>query len=326
MSGSQPSICSEAGRNLYDLSEVCPWEIEDPPTPSEGKSQKHVSIAPGETTAVHRGSSSGGTKGSRSQQKQRPGQSPANRRRSSKGGERDDGRETRKPRSPRSPLPLKLDVSPWDFDEQPMMGEDSDVISPDRIRRKKSVTPTDGKPKLLHSDYSKSTGSLLQPPSLMVEICPWDYDPPPSPKQEKSCNSPTPHSKRKRKGSSSSNHRVEKEKGKDKEKSKERRSSSSKPSSERRRISQSSESGGPASGRRRSSTRDPEMTENKKAEVCPWEIEPSPPGSLAQTKTSPERKRENSLSISYKPPAAGSAKMADVCPWDFEDPVSGKKA
>ncbi|XP_056149793.1 probable G-protein coupled receptor 158 [Lampris incognitus] len=322
VSGSQPTICSESGRNLYDLSEVCTWELDDPPTPSEGKSQKHVSIAPGETTAVRRGSSSGSTKGSRSQQKQRTGQSPANRRRSKdKGGEKDESRESRKPRSPRSPLPVKPDVCPWDFEEQPMLGGNSDSISPDRIRRKKSVTPTDGKPKTLHSDHSKSTGSLLQPPSLMVEICPWDYHTPPSPKQEKTCNSPTSHSKRKRKGSCSSNHRPEK--GKDREKSKERRSSSSKPSSERRRVSQSSDSGGPTSERRRSSTREPETTEKKRAEICPWETESSS-ASIVQTKTSPERKRENSLSTNYKPLVTSSAKMADVCPWDFEDKDSGK--
>lgn len=330
--GSQPSICSEPGRNLYDLSEVCPWEVEDPSTPTEGKSQKHVSIAPGETTSVHGGSgSSSSNKGSRSQQKQRvAGQSPANRRRSKdKGGERDGGREIR---NPRSLLPFKPEVCPWDFEDQLVLEGDSDSISPERIQRKKSVTPTDGKPKTLHSDYSKSTGSLLQPPTLMVDICPWDYDAPPSPNQEK-ISSPTPHSKRKRKGSCSSKDRGDREKGRDKEeekhrsKSKERRSSSSRPS-DRRRISQSSEGGQVAptmSGRRRSSTRDPEVSENKRAEVCPWEGE-SVPTSTAQTKTSPERKIENSLSSSYKPPVVSSAKMADVCPWDFEDKESGKSA
>uniref|UniRef100_A0A672HI58 G protein-coupled receptor 158b n=1 Tax=Salarias fasciatus TaxID=181472 RepID=A0A672HI58_SALFA len=209
--GSQPSICSETGRNLYDLSEVCPWETEEPQTPSETKTQKHVSIAPGETTAGSRrgSSSSGAAKAGRSQQRLRGGQSPSNRRRAKdKAAEREEARESRKARPPRSPLPLKPDVCPWEFEEQPMIsvGGDSDSISPDRIRRKKSVTPTDGKPKGLHSDYSKSTGSLLQPPSLMVEICPWDYAGPPSPKQEKTCNSPTAHRK-KRKGSSSSNHK-----------------------------------------------------------------------------------------------------------------------
>ncbi|CAM9214493.1 unnamed protein product [Lampetra planeri] len=128
VSGSQPSICSETGRSLYDVSEVCPWELEEPQTPSEVKSQKHVSIAPGETTAGPRGSSSssGITKCSRSQQRQKPGQSPSNRRRSKdKGGEREESREVRKSRPPRSPLPLKPDVCPWEFDEQPMQGRES---------------------------------------------------------------------------------------------------------------------------------------------------------------------------------------------------------
>ncbi|XP_077592247.1 metabotropic glycine receptor-like isoform X2 [Stigmatopora nigra] len=43
------------GRDFFDLSEVCPWELEDLPTPSENKVQKHVSIAPEETTTVHGG-------------------------------------------------------------------------------------------------------------------------------------------------------------------------------------------------------------------------------------------------------------------------------
>uniref|UniRef100_A0A665ULH0 G protein-coupled receptor 158b n=1 Tax=Echeneis naucrates TaxID=173247 RepID=A0A665ULH0_ECHNA len=135
--GSQPSICSEMGKNLYDVSEVCPWELEEPQTPSEAKTQKHVSIAPGETTSSRRGS-----------------------------------RETRKSRPPRSPLPLKPDVCPWEFDEQPMLGGDSDAISPDRIRRKKSVTPTDGKPKGLHSDHSNHfKGSLSL--HFCLPICPF---------------------------------------------------------------------------------------------------------------------------------------------------------
>ncbi|XP_061588973.1 metabotropic glycine receptor-like [Cololabis saira] len=310
VSGSQPSICSETGRNLYDVSEVCPWELEEAQTPSEGKSQKHVSIAPGETTAGRRGSSSSGpAKAARSQQRQKAGHSPSNRRRSKdKGGEREDGRKSR---PPRSPLPLKADVSAWEFEEQPILGGDSDSLSPDRIRRKKSVTPTDGKPKGLHSDHSKSTGSLLQPPSLMVEICPWDHAGPPSPKQDKTCNSPTAH-KKKRKGSSSSNHKSEKEKGR--EKSRERRSSSSKPPSERRRVSQSSECGGPVSERRRSSTRDAEVTEIRRLEVSPREPEHSH-CNWAQTQKSPEKKKESPLHA--KPGTPGGAKMVDVCPWDF---------
>ncbi|XP_013994735.2 probable G-protein coupled receptor 158 [Salmo salar] len=342
VSGSQPSINTEPGRNLYDLSEVCPWDVEDPPTPSEGRSQKHVSIALGETTTVHRGGvvvvawlarravapnrSNREPQGNHLQADVAPKVRGVNQTRPEKQG------------SPRSPLPLKLEVCPWAFEEQPVLGGDSDSISPERIRSKKSVTPTDGKPKILHSDYSKSTGSLLQPPTLMVDICPWDYNEapaPPSPSQEKNCSSPTTHSKRKRKGSCSykeRGERGEREKGgRDREeekqhrsKSKERRSSSSKPS-ERRRVSQSSEGGSvavPASGRRKSSTRDPEVLENKRAEACSWEVE-NAPTNMAQTKTSPAK--ENSLSSNYKQPMS-TAKKVDVCPCDFEDNGSEKSA
>lgn len=313
MSGSQPSICSETGRNLYDVSEVCPWEVEEAQTPSDPKTQKHVSIA---LIQSRRGSSSSGTsKTSQPQQKQTLGQSPSNKQCSKdKGGEREERKYLRKSRPPKSPLPLKPDLCPWEFDEQPILEADSDSISPDRIRRKKSVTPTDGKPKGLHSDHSKSTGSLLQPPSLMVEICPWDYADPPSPKQ-KTCNSPTTH-KRKRKGSSSSSHKSEKEKSG--EKSRERRSSSSKPVAERRRVSQSSEVSEPVSESRRSSTRD--------TEVFSHDTEHSHThSSVAQTKKSPERKKERSLRGSYKPAVLSSAKMADVCPWDFPEQESGER-
>lgn len=322
VSGSQPSICSEPGRSkeLYDLSEVCPWEVEDLPTPSEGKSQKHVSIAPCETTAVHGGGSS---KSSRSQQKQRggAGQSPSNRRRSrDKGGDRDETM----PRKPRSPLHLvpNHEACPWDTDELSAKGLESAGLSPDRSGRKKSVTPTDGKPKVLHSDHSKSTGSLLQPPALMVEICPWDYDAPPSPKQDRA-PSPTYHTKSKdshskRKGSCSS-----KSKDKDEErrqsKGRERRSSSSK-GSERRRVSQSSESGQVATtptSRRRSSTRETGMTESKRSEACPWEAETVPDG------TTRDGANTSAPTVKDKPshpkPAGPlkSVNMEDVCPWDF---------
>uniref|UniRef100_A0A673LI47 Probable G-protein coupled receptor 158 n=1 Tax=Sinocyclocheilus rhinocerous TaxID=307959 RepID=A0A673LI47_9TELE len=163
VSGSQPSICSEPGKSkdLYDLSEVCPWEVEELPTPTEGKSQKHVSIAPTETNTIHGSSAKSGHK---SQHKQKGlGQSPSNRQ-----------------RKPKSPLNLNAhkDTSPWNFEDLPVQQREPVGLSPERTSRKKSVTPTDGNPKIILSDISKSTGSLLQPPALMVDICPWDYDPP----------------------------------------------------------------------------------------------------------------------------------------------------
>uniref|UniRef100_A0A673LI32 Probable G-protein coupled receptor 158 n=1 Tax=Sinocyclocheilus rhinocerous TaxID=307959 RepID=A0A673LI32_9TELE len=117
VSGSQPSICSEPGKSkdLYDLSEVCPWEVEELPTPTEGKSQKHVSIAPTETNTIHGSSAKSGHK---SQHKQKGlGQSPSNRRRSrDKTGDRD---EERKPKSPLN-LNAHKDTSPWNFEDLPV--------------------------------------------------------------------------------------------------------------------------------------------------------------------------------------------------------------
>ncbi|XP_042573885.1 probable G-protein coupled receptor 158 [Cyprinus carpio] len=321
VSGSQPSICSEPGKSkdLYDLSEVCPWEMEELPTPTEGKSQKHVSIAPTETNTIHESSAKSGHK---SQHKQKGlGQSPSNRRRSrDKTGDRDEGRK------PKSPLNLNAhkDASPWNFEDLPVQQMEPVGLSPKRTSHKKSVTPTDGKPKIILSDISKSTGSLLQPPSLMVDICPWDYDPPLSPNQDKTC-SPTHHSKRrdscsKRKGSCSS-----KDKAKDKEddkrisKSKERRSSSSKPS-EKRRTSQSSEGDQVptmASGRRRSSTRDSAIS--KRADVCPWETEVLP--NVTSNDKQPATTENHTT-----PTPSTYLNMADVCPWDFDEKLSGKSA
>ncbi|XP_061695396.1 metabotropic glycine receptor-like [Syngnathoides biaculeatus] len=320
VSGSQPSICSETGRNLYDVSEVGPWEAEEAQTPSEAKTQKHVSIAPQQTDAGRRGSGASGLgKRSRSQQRPKTGQSPSNRRRSKDGGgQRDESRETRKSRGPRSPLPLKPDVSAWDFDEQPMLVGLSESISPERIRRKKSVTPTDGKPKALHSDHSKSTGSLLQPPSSMVEICPWDYSGPPSPKQEKTSGSPATH-KKKRKASCSSNPKADKEKGR--EKTRERRSSSGKPPSERRRLSRSSECGAPVSERRRSSGKNPEGAEVRRAQGISRDAQVSN-GSFARTKTSGDGEKD----LHHKAAVAGAPEMADVCPWDSEDRDPAERA
>ncbi|XP_026854068.2 probable G-protein coupled receptor 158 [Electrophorus electricus] len=324
VSGSQPSICSEPSRSkdLYDLSEVCPWEMEELATLSEGKSQKHVSIAPNESTTVHGSVSKRG----RSQHRQRTVvQSLSNRRRSrDKGGSREEGCDRHEGRKPRSPLNLmahKADVCPWEFEDTPSKAIESAGLSPERTRRKKSVTPTDGNPKIILSDISKSTGSLLQPPALMVDICPWEYDQLPSPSQEKT-SSPTQQSKRrdsgsKRKGSCSS-----KGKGKVKEdsgqicKSRERRSSSGRPS-EKRRISQTSDSGQvtmTASGRRRSSTREAEITDSKPAEVCPWESECVP---SVTSKDQRYSARDNYTASQTT--AASNVSMAEVCPWDFDE-------
>uniref|UniRef100_A0A8C1QIC0 G protein-coupled receptor 158a n=1 Tax=Cyprinus carpio TaxID=7962 RepID=A0A8C1QIC0_CYPCA len=165
MSGSQPSICSETakGKDLYDLSEVCPWEVEDLPTPSENKVQKHVSIAPEQTTTVH-GSSNKATK---SQQKKQKGteQSPS------------------VARHPIQKVADRTDICPWEEgneDHSQAMGQNPHSSSKPAISlptevKGKGTTPTEGKAKGVLSEPNKSMGSSLQPPSK-AEVCPWDIE------------------------------------------------------------------------------------------------------------------------------------------------------
>ncbi|KAJ8396797.1 hypothetical protein AAFF_G00013960 [Aldrovandia affinis] len=199
VSGSQPSISSEAtkSKELYDLSEVCPWEVEDIPTSSENKVQKHVSIAPGETTTFH----GSGTKG-----KQKPKgaeQSPSSSRRSStKPADRvdicpwevqDEGEDPEgaaKPQhQPTHPTgeeakTQKAEVCPWEFEELPAKAVEV-AQSPDKALGKKSATPMDAKGKASMPDQPKSSGDLLQPSATTADICPWDYDTLPTPSPEK---------------------------------------------------------------------------------------------------------------------------------------------
>ncbi|XP_036375024.1 probable G-protein coupled receptor 158 [Megalops cyprinoides] len=352
VSGSQPSICSEPGRNkdLYDLSEVCPWEVEDLPTPSEGKVQKHVSIAPGETTVVHGSAIKG-----KSQQKQRGmEQSPSNSRRSNQRPverlaicpwEEEDESEGMKPQSPRNhgeKTHQKGEMRLWDT-EEPLSKVPEMGLSPDRTRRKKSVTPTEGKEKVLHSDHSKSTGSLLQPPTMRVDICPWDYDGPPSPNSDKasgaaygSASRRDSHSKRKGSSSGRTSER-EKEKAKDKDdgrrRSKSKEKGSSSKSTEKRRTSQSkaaegcpcdggSSLGDSKSGRRKSSTSEPGSAKSKQADICPWDFEGVADSKELDKITSPAKQN----ALNSKTGVVGNANMADVCPWDFDDKTSGKNA
>uniref|UniRef100_A0A8D3DU50 G protein-coupled receptor 158 n=1 Tax=Scophthalmus maximus TaxID=52904 RepID=A0A8D3DU50_SCOMX len=205
VSGSEPTICSDPGKgkDLYDLSEVCPWEVEGLPTPSENKVQKHVSIAPKETTTIHGGSTKGGKS---QQQKPRASDHSPSGGRNSKETQRttavrtevcpwEDGGESQvegskqqissqtgqlaKTQQPHSALESskthREDVCPWDFEEPQKTSELS--RSPDTTKQKKGTSPVDGRGKSILSDPSKVGGSL-QPPSSKVDVCPWDYDSP----------------------------------------------------------------------------------------------------------------------------------------------------
>uniref|UniRef100_A0A8C9ZI14 G protein-coupled receptor 158 n=1 Tax=Sander lucioperca TaxID=283035 RepID=A0A8C9ZI14_SANLU len=160
VSGSQPTICSDPvkGKDLYDLSEVCPWEVEDLPTPSENKVQKHVSIAPKETTTVHGDpSKTGGSL---------------------------------------QPSSSKADVCPWDYDSTAVSPSSERTPSPSRasqtkefpskkkgtpstrtVEKEKSKDADDEKSRTKAKDKSKSSEKHVSQ-QKMAEVCPWDVESP----------------------------------------------------------------------------------------------------------------------------------------------------
>lgn len=360
--GSQPAICSDPvkGKDLYDLSEVCPWEVEDLPTPSENKVQKHVSIAPKETTTVHGGS----TKGGKSQQKQKASdQSPSSGRHSkelqkttaarsdvcpwedeseSQGSQMESSKQqiysqaskpakTQQPHCATESSKTTREVCPWDFEEAQKTTELAH--SPDVAKQRKSTSPVDGKGRNAALDSSKIGGSL-QPPSTRADVCPWDYDSTAaSPNSGQRTPSPslspkTKESPSKKKGAPSTR-TLEKEKTKDTDDEKSRTKAKDKSKSSEKHLSQ-----------------------QKMAEVCPWEVESHQEELVVEKRKSANvgaakakpadvcpwdfedtsEKKDKGASVvkpsspNPKSGAVSAAKKADICPWDFEDSSSSKKA
>ncbi|XP_068437809.1 metabotropic glycine receptor [Clinocottus analis] len=323
VSSSQPSICSDPvkGKDLYDLSEVCPWEVEDLPTPSENKVQKHVSIAPKETTTVHGGS---GTKGGKSQKQKVSDQPPPSGKPSKEsqrttttavraevcpwedGGESQGGQvegskqqtygqaskpaKTQPPHSTtESPKTHRVEVCPWDFEEPQKTAELAP--SPEVTTQRKGPSPVDGKGTSVLSDPSK-TGGALQPPSAKAEVCPWDYDggavSPGSERTPGPSRASQPKETPSKKKDAPPPRTVEKEKSKDAEEEKCRTKAKDKSKPSEKQVSQ-----------------------QKKAEVCPWDVE-----SHLEVPVVEKRKSANV--------GAAKAKPTDVCPWDFEDTLDKK--
>ncbi|XP_071397946.1 metabotropic glycine receptor [Centroberyx affinis] len=366
VSGSQPSICSESakGKDLYDLSEVCPWEVEDIPTPSENKVQKHVSIAPKETTTVH----GSGTKGVKPQKQKASDQSPSSARRSKEiqrtAADRaeicpwEDGSESQASQgegskqqpSSQASLPAKTpqphstaesskkhraDVCPWDFEEATTKTAEL-APSPDTTQQRKGTSPVDGKGRSTPSEPPK-TGGSLQPQISKADVCPWEYDSTAvSPNSERTPSpsqvSKTKESPLKKKGTPSTRTvEKEKEKSKDTDDEKSRTKAKDKGKSSEKHASQ-----------------------QKMAEVCPWDVESPQEVPVVEKRKSanvgaakakpaevcpwdfedPSHKKGTDTSASVvkqsnpnpKGGVVGGAKKADVCPWDFEDSTSGKKA
>lgn len=357
VSSSQPTICSDPvkGKDLYDLSEVCPWELEDLPTPSENKVQKHVSIAPKETTTVHGGS----TKGGKSQKQKASDQSPSSARNSkeivravradvcpwedggdSQGSQVESSKQqtnsqaskpAKRDSTTESSKTHRVEVCPWDFQEAQKTTELAP--SPDTTTQRKGTSPVDGKGKSALSDPPKTSGSL-QPPSSKVDVCPWDYDSTAvSPKSERTpspSRAPkTKESPSKKKGTPSPR-TVEVEKSKDADDEKSRTKAKDKSKSSEKHVSQQkmaevcpwdveSHQEVPMVEKRRSAN---VGAAKAKAEVCPWDFEG----------TSDNKGTDKSASVGKqstpnpKGGATSAPKKADVCPWDFEDSTSSKKA
>lgn len=339
MSGSQPSICSETakGKDLYDLSEVCPWELEDLPTPSENKVQKHVSIAPEQTTTVH-GSSNKATK---SQKQKGSEQSPSMARHpNQKVADRTDicpweeGNEdhsqamvskpnsTSKPAisqpqtSGEVPKVLKADICPWDFEEVSSKPKDS-ACSPDKSRPKKGTTPAEIKGKISSSPTGvkgksntptegKAKSVLPEPtkstgsslqPPPKAEVCPWDYETASGPISEK-----TPCSSQ----VSKTKETPAIKKGTSPVRILEMERENTKDPDDDKKKSNTKDRF--TSGK----TKERPVSQSALAEVCPWDAESS------QEIVSMEKQKSPNVALA-------KGKQADVCPWDFEDPTTSKE-
>uniref|UniRef100_A0A3Q2CPD4 G protein-coupled receptor 158a n=1 Tax=Cyprinodon variegatus TaxID=28743 RepID=A0A3Q2CPD4_CYPVA len=355
VTSSQPTICSDPGRgkDLYDVSEVCPWELEDLPTPSENKVQKHVSIAPKETTTIHGGS----TKGSKHHKQKASDQSPSSGRHSKESqkttavraevcpweegseslseGSRQQLSSQSKSNRPHSTLESsktkRTDICPWDFEEQQKTSEMA--LSKETAKQKKTTSPVDVRGRTSLSDTSKRAASLHLP-TTKAEICPWDYDSAAVSPNTDRTPSPAQAPKSKEytsiKKGTTSDRTVEKEKSKDAEDEKSLTKAQDRNKSDKR-LSQQKlsevcpwDAESPQEGLQIEKRKSANVgaVKPKKAEVCPWDFEDTS-SKMGSDKSSPLEKQSNP---NPKGAAASSAKKEDVCPWDFDESISSKKA
>ncbi|XP_056595019.1 probable G-protein coupled receptor 158 isoform X2 [Triplophysa dalaica] len=333
MSGSQPSICSEPtkGKDLYDLSEVCPWEVEDLPTPSENKVQKHVSIAPVQKTTVH-GSSNKVTK--HQQQKQKGSEQSATftrhpnqkvidltdicpwnegndvhgQARGSKPSSNSKPAISQPQTSGGVPKAPRADACPWDTEEASSKPKDSAFPS-DHSRPKKGTTPTEIKGQLSSSPAAvkgRSTTPTEGKPKTLFE---------PTKSTGSSLHPPTKadvcpwdfETVTEKTPCSSQVHKV-KETHAIKKGILDKGNEKAQGAVDETGKSQAKEN--LTSGK----TKERPTSQIKLAEVCPWDADSS-------QETVSEDKQKKSPNV-----AIAKGKQADVCPWDFDDAATSKEA
>lgn len=325
LAGSQPPARSDLvkGKDLYDLSEVCPWEVEDVPTPSENRVQKHVSIAPKESTTVHGGATKAGRAAPQKQSASTGGRSAEPAKTAAPPAEPCPWEDQSKGPEPSTPQSLsqasraassRADVCPWDFQE----AQNTDDRSADTAKQRKGTSPVEPRGRSAPPEPPRPAGSLQIPPAR-ADVCPWEFD--------STAGSP---SSGQRTPSPSQSSRAKEAPGKkkdspprtaEKEKPKEAKEKSKAPEKRQQKLAEvcpwdvDSNQETPAAEKRRSANAG--VARAKPAEVCPWDFQDTP------------EKTDRAAKASNPNPAGGvpsAAKKADICPWDFEDGTASKKA
>lgn len=320
----QPTACSGLlrGKDLYDLSEVCPWEVQDLPTPSDSKVQKHVSIAPKESTTVH----GAATKAGRAPpQKQKGSEPPAARAEVCPWEEQSQCPEAAKQQSlsPAARAPTttgagnssRADVCPWDFPEPPKTAD----RSADTTKPRKVPSPVEAKGRGAPPDPPRPGGALRLPPSR-ADVCPWEGDHTagtadsgqrtPSPSQSTAAKEAPSIKKDSRSRTAEQERSGEEERGRTK--AKDKRKPSEKLAEVCPREGDSSQEVLAAEIRRSANVG---AAKAKPADVCPWDFQDA-----AETTDRAAKAGDPASGV------ASAAKRPDACPWDFEDSTSGKKA
>ncbi|XP_072364551.1 metabotropic glycine receptor [Scyliorhinus torazame] len=306
----------------FDKAEVCPWEIQDqPPTPSESRVQKHVSIAPVESQNIH--SSHSNVKAQNSN-KHKSGENIAKQKQATQGNLE------------------KSEVCPWDLEEpQSSLPEARKAISqhpetisiakdmdsnnaakvfeihpgdikemPSKASEKGQAVMGDGnkgeggdvKDKEIIPETLTSSNSLQQVSVNRANVCPWEFEPSESAESEKSPASAAsasllssiPQKKSMMKGFGISvKTLVSAGKGKEIEKAKERKDDKVKVKGKYKEKDRKDE--------------DP-VEKSSAAESCPREVKITPGSVTGQ-----------SQNINNNGAGKERGKLAEVCPWDSEE-------
>ncbi|KAG5268694.1 hypothetical protein AALO_G00215360 [Alosa alosa] len=344
--GSQSSISMDPAKvkELYDLSEVCPWELEDLPTPSENKVQKHVSIAPDETTTIH-GKGTAGPKAQQQQKRKASEPSPASSRRpNQKSAERADicpweeSSENQSQIEGSRPVPSgqpsgpvgsaetakaqKADVCPWDYEDAPAKSVDAALLadkgkdrgSASPSGKRKGTTPADLKGKGNAPVEVKSSTSVEAKgkgakgkSAAVVQPTATKVDVCPWDYDTLPAKSPNTEKTPSLTQVSKTKESSSKTKGTSSMRTLEKEAER-----EREKAKETDDDKSKMKAKDKLPSGKPtekQAGQTKMAEVCPWDVESS----------------EDVVMEKWRSANAGSAKkQADVCPWDFQEPSDSR--